>query len=511
MRIIFAGFEHETNTFATSKADWRAFQHGGGWPGMVLGEAVFAAIAGANIPAAGFVAAARARGHTLVPTLWCAASPSAHVTEEAYERIAGLILDGVAASLPADAIYLDLHGAMVAEHLDDGEGELLARVRKLVGPAMPIVVSLDLHANVTRRMLETADALFAFRTYPHVDMAETGARTFDHLQRLFDGMARQHLAWRRIPFLMPICWQSTMSEPAAGLYRELERLEAGPGISGMSFCMGFPAADFAECAGMIWAYGNDAASASAAADRLYQAVLAAEPAFDGRLYAPDAAVTEAQRLARSASKPVVIADAQDNPGAGGDSDTTGMLRALIAANATDAAIGLIVDQEAAAKAHEAGEGGTVRLRLGGKSGVPGDAPFEADFLVERLSDGHFLAKGPYYNGFRMALGPSACLRIGGVRIVVASDKAQMADLEMFRFVGIEPSAQSILVVKSATHFRADFTPVSAEIIVAAAPGAMKIDPALLPWRHLDGNIRVRPCGPAFRDLASGAGASSTGA
>jgi microcystin degradation protein MlrC len=308
---------------------------------------------------------------------------------------------------------------------------------------------------------------------------------------------------------MPICWQSTMSEPAAGLYRALERLEAGPGISGMSFCMGFPAADFAECAGTIWAYGEDAASADAAADQLYRAVLAAEPAFDGRLYEPDAAVTEAQRLARSASKPIVIADAQDNPGAGGDSDTTGLLRALIAAKATDAAIGLIVDPESAARAHAAGEGSTVRLGLGGKSGVPGDAPLEAEFLVERLSDGRFLAKGPYYNGFRMALGASACLRIGGIRIVLTSDKAQMADLEMFRFVGIEPTAQNILVVKSATHFRADFTPVAAAILVAAAPGSMKIDPSLLPWKHLDANIRVRPGGPAFRDLARRA--ASTGA
>src|SRR5690554_2441434 len=129
MRIVVAGFEHETNTFAPTKADWRAFELGGGWPGMVSGPDMFQAVEGANIPAAGFIRAARAKGHTLLPTTWCAASPSAQVTCDAYERISALILKQIAAALPADAIYLDLHGAMVAEHLDDGEGELNARVR----------------------------------------------------------------------------------------------------------------------------------------------------------------------------------------------------------------------------------------------------------------------------------------------------------------------------------------------------------------------------------------------
>lgn len=497
MRIVVAGFEHETNTFAPTKADWRAFELGGGWPGMVSGQPMFKSVEGANIPAAGFIRAAQAAGHVLLPTTWCAASPSAHVTRDAYERISALILEQMAAAIPADAVYLDLHGAMVAEHQEDGEGELIDRVRKLVGDKIPIVVSLDLHANVTERMLQGADALFAFRTYPHVDMAETGARVFHYLQKRFDGLPRQRPVWKRIPFLIPICWQSTMMEPARSLYSKLEDLEGRAGISGMSFAMGFPAADFPECAGMVWAYGESDAVARQAVDELFDAVVEAEHGFAGTLYLPDAAVSMALILSESASRPIVIADAQDNPGAGSDSDTTGMLRALVANDAQDAAIGLIVDPESAAQAHRAGVGNTVHLKLGGKSGVPGDEPFEGDYLVESLSDGRFLAKGPYYKGIHMALGPSACLRRRGIRIVVTTDKAQMADQEMFRFVGIEPMAQKILVLKSATHFRADFEPIAAEVLVAIAPGSMKIDPALLPWTRLAGDIRLNPGGPSF--------------
>lgn len=497
MRIVFAGFEHETNTFAPTKADLAAFEAGGGWPGMVSGNAIFDAIKGANIPAAGFVQAAQGRGHILVPTTWCAASPSAHVQQDAYDQISASILEQIEHALPVDAVYLDLHGAMVAENHDDGEGDLIEQVRKRVGDRIPIVCSLDLHANVTRKMLALSDALVAFRTYPHVDMAETGRRTFDYLQQIFDGLPLQKLAWRRLPFLIPICWQSTMMEPAKSLYQELASIESSMGLSSMSLCMGFPAADFPDCGGMIWAYGNSMDEAESAVQQLYDATVVAESRFNGTWYDPDEAVLKAQALAHSASRPIVIADAQDNPGAGSDSDTTGILRALIRHNALDAAIGLIVDPESAAQAHTAGVGRTVTLRLGGKSGVADDLPLQAEYLVECLSDGRFLAKGPYYQGFSMVLGPSACLRIGGIRIVVTTYKAQMADQEMFRFVGIEPTTAKILVLKSATHFRADFEPIAHSILVAIAPGSMKMDPALLPWKNLPQGLRLRPGGPVF--------------
>ncbi|MFN5716316.1 MAG: MlrC C-terminal domain-containing protein, partial [Bradyrhizobium sp.] len=168
------------------------------------------------------------------------------------------------------------------------------------------------------------------------------------------------------------------------------------------------------------------------------------------IHTPDEGVLLAMKLAATASKPIVIADTQDNPGAGGNSDTTGMLRALVR-NGASAATGVICDPQSARAAHAAGVGATVTLDLGGKSGIPGDAPYRETFVVEQLSDGRFVAPGPFYGGRDMDMGPSACLRIGDVRVVVGSYKAQLADQAMYRYVGIEPTAQKILVNKSSVH------------------------------------------------------------
>ncbi|UTD29967.1 M81 family metallopeptidase [Bradyrhizobium sp. WD16] len=495
-RIAIGGFLHETNTFAPTKASYEGFVHGGGWPAMASGEAVLARIRNINVGAAGFIDEAEARGWQLIPTLWCAASPSAHVREDAYERIAGEIVGGIAAAGRIDAVYLDLHGAMVAEHLDDGEGEVIARVRRLIGPDVPLVVSLDLHANVTPRMVTEADALIAYRTYPHVDMADTGRAAARHLALLLGTGRRFAKAFRQLPFLIPISWQCTMIEPCRSIYQRLAALES-EAVPTLSFAPGFPAADFPDCAPAVVAYGATQADADRAADQVYTLVADAENAFDGRIFDPDEGVRHAMMLAARATRPVVIADTQDNPGAGGDSDTTGMLRALLRNGATRAAIGVVVDPEAAKLAHQAGAGATVRLALGGKSGIPGDAPLEETFTVETLSDGCFIAPGPYFGGGEMNLGPSACLRIGDVRVVVGSRKAQLADQAMFRFVGIEPTEQAILVNKSSVHFRADFEPIAETIIVCAAPGPMPADTAALPWTRLKPGIRVRPNGPPF--------------
>jgi len=499
-RIVYGGFQHETNTFAPDLADWRAFELGGGWPGLVSGNAVWPAIAGANIPAAGFVQAALDAGDTVIPTTWCAASPSAHVTEAAFEKISGLIMDGIAAAMPVDAVYLDLHGAMVAQHFDDGEGEILRRARDLIGPDVPLIATLDLHANVTRKMLAQADALVAYRTYPHVDMAETGRRAYALLgQRLASGK-RPFMAARPLNFLIPICWQCTDIEPARGLYDLLETIERD--ALHVSFATGFPAADFDECAPVVWAYGTDQASADAAAQRLAAAVNEKESAFAGKLHTPDEAVQYAMAAAETATRPIVIADAQDNPGAGSNSDTTGMLRALVRNGAQRASIGLIVDAEAVKKIHAAGVGQRIRMTVGGNAGLPDDQPFEAEFLIEHVSDGKFDATGPYYRGFRLDVGPAACLRLDGVRVVVSSFKVQMADQAMFRFAGIEPTKEAILVVKSAVHFRADFTPIAHEIIVAAAPGSMPMIIKQLPWKHLAPGMRLGPCGEPFVPAAT---------
>lgn len=495
-RIAFGGFLHETNTFAPSKAGMEAFLQGGGWPPLARGEAIFAAVKDVNVSAAGFVDSTRGRDWELVPTLWCAASPSAHVTAEAFEALAGELVERIAAALPLDGVYLDLHGAMVTENHDDGEGELLRRVRVAVGPDVPLVVSLDLHGNVTPLMMAMADALVAFRTYPHVDMALTGRRSAEVLAHLFETGARPAKAFRQVPYLIPIAWQATAMEPCRTIYAELAALE-GEAVPTLSFLPGFPAADFPDCGATVLAYGATQADADRAADAVLARVMASEAAFKGRVFSPEDGVAEAMRLAGTATKPVVISDTQDNPGAGGDSDTMGMAHALVQGGAARAAIGVIVDPAAAAAAHAAGEGATISLSLGAKSGIPGDRPLTGAFLVETLSDGCFVAPGPFYGGSRMNLGPSACLRIGDGRIVVGSRKAQMADQAMYRQVGIEPTEQAILVNKSSVHFRADFEPIAETILVCAAPGPMPVDPAALPWRRLRPGLRTSPLGQPF--------------
>ncbi len=440
MRIAIAGFQHETNTFAPSQATYADFARGGGWPPLQHGAEMFETMAGRNLPIAGFIEHIKGTRHTMVPTVWAATEPSAHVTTDAFERIATMIVDGVRDAAP-DAVYLDLHGAMVTELLDDGEGELLARIRRIVGAKIPIVASLDLHANMTRQMFDAADALIAYRSYPHIDMAETGARTAHHLLARFEGMPRPALSVRRILFLIGLSAQCTMLEPARSTYDALAKLESAT-VPSVSFTPGFPAADFPDCGPVAWAYGRDAAAARDACNRLADHIEANESAFDSKVYGAHEAVRRAMSVAERATRPVVIADTQDNPGAGGNSDTTGMLRALIDCRAQGAAIGIIVDPHAAVAAHRAGAGGVIDVELGGRSCVPGDAPFRGRFHVESVSDGKLTCTGPFYRGARMDLGLSAQLRVDDIRIVLASRKTQLADQELYRFVGIEPTAQA---------------------------------------------------------------------
>jgi microcystin degradation protein MlrC len=495
-RIAVGGFLHETNTFAPTKATYDDFVHGGGWPAMAQGPDVLKTMRNINVGLAGFVEQAEANGWETVPTISCGASPSAHVNRDAFERIVKMMIDGIKAAGTLDAVYLDLHGAMVTEHLDDGEGEILARVRQVIGKDLPLVVSLDLHANVTPQMVEHADALIAYRTYPHVDMADTGRAAARHLALLLRSKQRFAKAFRQLPFLIAISWQCTNDQPTKGIYRKLAALESDA-VPTLSFAPGFPAADFPDCGPSVFAYGKTQADADAAADEMAKLIIGHENDFDGRIFTPDEGVRYAMELATRASKPIVIADTQDNPGAGGDSDTTGMLRALVRNNARRAAIGVIYDPQSAKAAHAAGVGATVRLALGGKSGIPGDAPYEETFIVEKLSDGQFVAPGPYFGGRDMDMGPSAALRIGDVRVVVSSHKAQLADQSMYRYVGIEPTEQSILVNKSSVHFRADFEPIAEKLIICAAPGAMPADTAALPWTRLRPGLRIKPNGPAF--------------
>jgi microcystin degradation protein MlrC len=499
-RILIAGYQHETNTFAPSLADWAAFTRGDSFPAFVRGAAMQEQMSRINIPVAGFIDAAQRHGWTLVPSCWAGAIPSSYVTRDAFERIAGALCDDVRAAREhgsgLDAIYLDLHGAAVAEHAEDSEGELLARLRQIVGAELPIVASLDLHANVTHRMLGLADALVSYRTYPHVDMVATGALAAELLARRFKAGRREPLHARRLPFLIPLNAQSTWMEPARSLYDELTALDRAHGTV-LSFCMGFPASDFDECAPMVWGHG---APAEHAVQQLYARV--AEPAqWQLEILEARDAVTQALRLAADAAQPVVIADTQDNPGAGGDSNTTGVLHALLAQGAGrrfpgQVALGLLFDAAAGRAALEAGVGAELELALGTSvptfTGHPSDPPVRGRYKVLAVSDGRCTLKGPMMTGLTVHLGPSACLEIDGIRIAVVSGKKQLLDRELLRMVGLHAEQMRIIVVKSSNHFRADFQPHASRVLVAKAAGPMAADPADLPWQKLPASIRRRP-------------------
>ena len=489
-RIAVGGFHHETNSFTPGLTDFAYFTVQRDRPPLIRGEEIFAWMPKAGYPLSAFLDQVAGQ-HEILPLVWTSGGAGATVSRDAFERIAGEMVGRLSLALPVDAVYLDLHGAMVTEEFEDGEGELLRRVRAAVGPAMPIVVSFDYHATLTPAILAHADAVAAFRTYPHVDMTATGARAAAVLAEMMETGEKPAKAFLQAPFLTAIAWQSTWTDPARTLYARLEEMAAD--VTAMSFNMGFPAADFADCGMSVLAYGKGAADAARA---MMDVVEAAEPNFRGRVFTPEEGVAEALRLARDAVRPVVLSDTQDNPGAGANSDTTGMLRALLAGGAPGA-LGNLFDPASARAAHQAGVGASLRLSLGGRS-QPGDTPFEGEFTVESLSDGVFVCPGPYYGGRMMQMGPSAGLRIGDVRIALTSAKAQMADREMFRHHGIHPEDEKIVVVKSSNHFRADFQPIAETVLVCAAPGPMAVNPATLPWRRLRPGLRLEPLGTPFK-------------
>lgn len=493
MRIAIGGFLHESHSFAPRPTTWTEFLEPGGWPPLQRPATLLDALRGTGVPAAGAIAVAEAEGATLAPLTWAFANPAGPVAAEAYERISALILADLQAALdagPLDGIYLDLHGAMVAEVFPDAEGELLRRVRAVAGPGIPITASLDPHCNLTAAMVAHADALAPFRTYPHVDMKAAGGRA---MRLLLDRIRRGEpfaRAFRQADYWIPITDQCTLVPPMSEVMEERERIAARHGVAELAFCFGFPYADFPDCGVAIAAFAGDQRAADAAADEMLRLLAARERDFALGVLPAAEGVAEARRIsAAGGGRPVVLADTQDNPGGGGHGDTTGLLAELVRQDAQGAVLALINDAESAAACHAAGEGATVSLSLGGKSD---GAPFETRAKVLRLSDGRFTCTGPMAGGNPADLGPSALIAVSsGVRVIVTSRKMQAYDQALLRHLGVEPSEQKILALKSSVHFRADFQPLAEAVLVVAAPGPVVADPATLPFTNLRPGLRLR--------------------
>jgi microcystin degradation protein MlrC len=500
-RIAVGGFHHETNSFVAPLTDYAYFMSHRDRPPLVRGAEVTRWLSETSFALSGFLDAVRP-GVEIVPLLWASGGAGGTVTADAFERIAGELVGRLSEAVPVDGVYLDLHGAMVSEPFEDGEGELLRRVRATVGPRVPIAVSLDYHANVTPEMVEHADSIVAYRTYPHVDRAEAGAFAAQALALLLERGRPVGRALRKLPFLIPLNDQCTLVEPSRSVVARSVVAEGA--IVNLSYLAGFPPSDLYWCGPAVVAHAFDQESADRAADALAREIALREAEFAVPMVSPEEGVREAMALARSASRPVVLADTQDNPGCGATADTTGVLETLVTLGAEGAVVGYLCDAEAAKAAHAAGEGAEIALALGGRSGPEGVAPLQGGFRVARLGDGKMRTTGPVSGGREVDLGPMALLRIGGVAVAVTSKRMQALDQAPFRHLGVEPKEQKILVLKSTCHFRAEFEPIAEKVIVVIAPGGYLADPARYPFRRLRPGVRLRPLGPDSHGPARGA-------
>jgi microcystin degradation protein MlrC len=486
MRIAVGGFLHESNSFAPLPTRYEDFLRPAGYPALARGPAMLDAVRGSAAAAAGAIEVAEKAGIVPVPLLWCLATPAGPVQDAAFERIAAMLCTAAADAGPLDGIMLDLHGAAVADSAPDMEGELLRRLRHVVG-AVPIAIAVDPHANLTAQMVAECDVIVPYRTYPHVDMHAAGARAMALLLQRIERGAPFARAFRQLDYWMAITSQCTLMDPMRAVMARRAALAEQPGMVELAWCFGFPYADFADCGPAFAAYAEDQAQADAAADAFLADLVAREAEFQLDVLPAAAAVAEAMRAPVG---PVVLADIQDNPGGGGHGDTTGLLAELIAQGAVGAVVCSINDAESAAACHAAGEGGTVMLSLGGKSD---GAPLAVTAKVLALRDGRFALTGPMSAGNMADLGPCALVSVApGVRVIVASRKIQAYDRAILRHLGVEPERERILALKSSVHFRADFGPIASRILCAVAPGPVTADPADLPFRHVRAGVRRRP-------------------
>ncbi|MBM3220264.1 MAG: M81 family metallopeptidase [Candidatus Rokubacteria bacterium] len=464
MRVFVAMLSHETNTFSTLATDRRQFET----RELRYGGEVLEVYRGTATCLGGMIDGAAARGLTLLPSLAAAASPAGRVSRAFYEDAKARICGDLRAAGRLDGILLDLHGAMVAESADDGEGDLLRAVREFVGPDVPIGVTLDFHANVTAEMVRHATLLHGYKTYPHIDMAERGREAATRVADVLARKIRPAVAFRQPPLLPPIASQLTARGPMRRLYDLADAMERDPRVLTVSVFAGFPLADIHDAGLSIYvATNDDAPLAAKLADELESVAWEHRREFVHHATPVREAVAEALALD---VRPVVLADIADNTGGGAAGDGTEILRELLRVQAPSATVACLWDPEAAAACTRAGVGATLTLDVGGKVDDRHGAPVRMQGRVAALSDGAFVHKGPMLRGLPGRLGPTAVLQTGGVKVILISHRWQTLDPEMIRLVGIEPSAERILVVKSSIHYRAAFEPLAARIIEVDAPG-----------------------------------------
>jgi len=476
MKWIIGAFSHETNNFSVVPTDLDAFRA----QAFKTGEEVIAWARGTKTPVGGFIDVIEERGDRMIPTAAAAATPSGLVTRDAYDTVTNTILDGIKRNQDADGILLALHGAMMAEGIDDGEGHLLEKIREIYSPG-PVVVVLDLHSHVTRKMLTHATMLIGYHTYPHTDTYERGVEAARYIPLIAEGRISPVYAVEQ-PLILPPCSTcNTQFGLYQSLWKEALRADRPEEILSTSLFAGFPHADHPDAGFTVLCYATDIATAKKETDHLLEILRERRAEF---LYTPTAIPEAVERAISSSKKPVVISDMSDNPGGGSANDGVEVLKELLNRGEKDAAVATIYDPETVKAAREAGVGNPVEICLGAKTDNLHGTPLETKAVVENLVDGRFQYKGPMTHGMLGNMGPTAVLNISGIRVIVASERIQARDPEMFRVCGIEPVAMGILVVKSAVHFRAAFQNIAKEIIIADGPGLTASDLTRFPYQRI---------------------------
>ncbi len=485
--ILTGAFVHESNTFKKGETDLQAFRD----DVLDIGQVAIDRFGDVNEELAGFLDAGRTAGWRITHTVSAHATPGARVSRAAFDHIAGIICDGARAHRGTlDGVLLSLHGSMVPTFCEDGEGELLSRLRAIVGPDMPIAATLDLHAMVTPAMVDQAQILLSYKTYPHIDMREVGRQAGLLLDATLRGTVRPATLRAHRPMLDEANAGRTDVPQTAALYTRAKAHETEPGILAVSVNAGFGESDILEAGPtVVVTYDQNLPEAVARARVIAEAL--ADTIWDQRASVSNDFLTPqtAAIIARdfdAANGPLVIADYADNPGAGAYGDATALLKALLEVGAENGGFAPMIDAEAATLLHRHKVGEMVTLDLGGKQDPSfGGGPLRLTGEIRHLSDGTYTGNGPILGGITHSFGPTAVLRVQGIDILVVTQPGQMLDLQQVCTFGIDPARLRFLVVKSMQHFRAAFEPVSGAVIVCDT-GALAT-----PQAHLRRYTRVR--------------------
>ncbi len=459
--ILSAEISHETNTFNIRPTDLQAFRD----RYLLDGPAAIGAKGDKNTELAGLLDVGRAHDWDVTHVISAAAGPGGRVTREAFETLLAPLLKA-ASQGGWDGVFLILHGAMVTEDHDDGEGEILRRLRAVVDADLPVAVTLDPHANVTAAMCELAQILVSFTTYPHVDIRATGRRTAELLHRTMTGDIRPRTHRAHRPMLEEANGGRTDIGPMIDRHAMARAFEARKGVYAISINAAFPCADITEVGPTVLVTGSgETGLLTEMADELADDIWARRREALNHYLTPSEAAAIAREW-RPGGSPLVIADYADNPGSGAYGDAPALLEALLEAGVEDACFGPLIDAEAATMLQDTPLGGEATLTLGGKTAPDfGGRPLEVTGTLKWRGEGRVVGDGPILGGQERSFGKTAVLRVAGIDVLIVSIAHQMLDLQQFRAFGIDPASKAVVALKSMQHFRAAFAPIAGRIIV----------------------------------------------